>query len=161
MSCPGGCQELCGVEYELECCEGSSLQSAQGSTQDVEEAGTQSAIRDEWVRNVRPNNHTTVALDWARVGGVVQEGWGVCKTDVNRWEPKYVPDWDHLSVLKKSSLLIETIKHPNIIYEVKFCHQPWLTRCFLAREIKKSKNTFQVNPSVQIMSETFYQISYL
>ena len=30
---------------------------------------------------VRLNNQNTVALHWARVGGVVQEGWGVCKTD--------------------------------------------------------------------------------
>ena len=54
VSCPGGCQEPCGVEYEQECCEGSSLQSAQGSTQDVEEATTftYSAFRDECVRNV-------------------------------------------------------------------------------------------------------------
>ena len=52
VSCPGGCHELCGVGYEHKCCEGTSLHSAQDSTQDVEEAGTQAAIRDECVMNV-------------------------------------------------------------------------------------------------------------
>ena len=139
MSCPGGCQELCGVEYELECCEGSSLQSAQGSTHDVEEAGTQSAIRDEWVRNVRPNNHTTVALDWARVGGVVQEGWGVCKTDVNRWEPKYVPDWDHLPVCVHPRLKPECSKNEEKIYFGNK-RDTISSHCFLEYLQKEDKN---------------------
>ena len=46
--------------------------------------------------NVQPDYHSTVALDWTRVGGVVHESEGVCMTDVTKWEPKYVPTWDNL-----------------------------------------------------------------
>ena len=45
---------------------------------------------------VQPENHSTVALDWTRVGGVVQECEGWCMTNVTKWEPKYVPNWDNL-----------------------------------------------------------------
>ena len=57
---------------------------------------------------------------------------------------------------KKSSQLIETMKYQNVIFKVKCYHRTWLTRCFLAREIKESKNTFQVNHSVDIDNERSY-----
>ena len=59
---------------------------------------------------------------------------------------------DHI---KTSSRLIETIKYQNVIYKLKFCHQSWLTRCFLSREIKESKNTFQVNHSVSMFASMY------
>ena len=47
---------------------------------------------------VRLKNQNTMALDWARVGGVVHEVWGECKTDENIWKPKYEPNLDKLPV---------------------------------------------------------------
>ena len=44
---------------------------------------------------VRTSTYYTGALDWTRVGGVVQKSVEVCKTDVNNWKLKYLPDWDH------------------------------------------------------------------
>ena len=88
-----------------------SLQAVQNCTQGVTGVGVNSGLSGESgdrlvtlqtvhtdCTPVQANNFCTGAVDWARVGGVVQEGWGVCKTDVNRWEPKYVPDWDELPV---------------------------------------------------------------
>ena len=196
-SCPGGCQETCEVEDKQICCEGSIMQSAQGSTQNIEVTQTYSDISDECIRSmaclgdcqgicrieacliihgsnsmqedqgstqdmhgtfstkpntqefgmprenillepqsgrvggfgsarncvlregsrdrdnpvsasvqtvhtnctlVRLKNQNTMALDWARVGGVVHEVWGECKTDENIWKPKYEPNLDKLPV---------------------------------------------------------------
>ena len=47
---------------------------------------------------------------------------------------------------------IDWDNYQNVIYKVKFCIQPWLTGCILAREIKESKNTFLVNHSVGVLS---------
>ena len=52
VSCPGGCQEQCGVEQEQGCGDGSSMQSPRGSTQEWEEMATQASITDECVRSV-------------------------------------------------------------------------------------------------------------
>ena len=52
VSCPGGCQELCGVEREQVCWDGSIIQSAQGSTHYMEEMLTHLTNNDECVRNV-------------------------------------------------------------------------------------------------------------
>ena len=46
--------------------------------------------------HVQPEYHSTVALDWTRVEGVVHESKGVCMTDVTKWEPKYEPTWNNL-----------------------------------------------------------------
>jgi hypothetical protein len=48
----------------------------------------------------------------------------------------------------KSCISLETIRYLNVIYIPKFCHQFKVMGCLLAREIKKLKNTFQVNHSV-------------
>jgi hypothetical protein len=38
--------------------------------------------------------------------------------------------------------------YQNVIYIVKFCHQLYVTGCFLAREIKNLKSAVLVNDSV-------------
>ena len=40
--------------------------------------------------DVQPEYHSTLALDWTRVGGVVQKSVGVCKTHLNDWMPVWV-----------------------------------------------------------------------
>ena len=42
------------------------------------------------------NNHSTVALDWTKVGGVVHEYVGLCKNDESAWSPRYIPNWENL-----------------------------------------------------------------
>ena len=52
VSCPGCCQEQCEVELEQGGGDGSSMQSARGSTHELEEMATQSPDIDECEWNV-------------------------------------------------------------------------------------------------------------
>ena len=67
---------------------------------------------------VRSVYHSTVALDWTRVGGVMHEGLGLCKNLISEgvWRPKYTPDWENLPGWVHPRYKPECSRRQNRIY---------------------------------------------